>query len=98
MQIEFLYWAECPSHEEALQRLRSVLAEEGLPDRVELREVRDDAEAEAHAFPGSPTIRIDGRDVDPEGAEEAGIGLACRVYRTPEGRITPLPPVELLRG
>ena len=50
-----------------------------LEATVELREVLTDEEAETLRFPGSPTIRVDGRDVDPAGAE-ARPALACRIY------------------
>ena len=54
-----------------------------------MREIRDQAEAEREAFPGSPTIRVDGRDVNDPGQEP--IGLTCRVYRLRDGRISALP-------
>jgi hypothetical protein len=88
--IEVLYWEGCPSHPEALELLRSVLAERGIDRAVELREVHTHEEAEELGFPGSPTIRIDGRDVDPEGAS-APPALACRIYRLPDGRPSPIP-------
>ena len=69
MKIEVLYWDGCPSHPEALELLQAVLAERGVEATVELREVLTDEEAEALRFPGSPTIRVDGRDVDAAGAE-----------------------------
>ena len=65
MHVELLYWAGCPSHAEALGLLHEVLADLGLPPVVELHEVTSPEEAERLAFPGSPTIRVDGRDVDP---------------------------------
>jgi hypothetical protein len=88
--IEFLYWADCPSHPEALALLRSVLAERHVEREIELIEVRSDEEARARAFPGSPTIRIDGRDVDQAGAAEPP-ALSCRVYWLADGRVSPLP-------
>jgi hypothetical protein len=93
--IELLYWDGCPSHPEALELLRTVLAEHGLAAEIELRQVRSHEEAVALRFPGSPTIRIDGRDVDPEGAK-AEPALACRVYRLPDGRPSPVPSREQL--
>ncbi len=90
MRVELLFWAGCPSHPEALELLREVLAERGLDDEVEVREVFTPAEAEELAFPGSPTIRVDGHDVDPAGAE-AQPSLTCRVYRLPDGRPSPVP-------
>jgi hypothetical protein len=93
--IEFLYWDGCPSHPEALELLRAVLAEHGIRSQVVLREVLTHDDAEELAFPGSPTIRIDGRDVDPEGAN-APPALTCRVYRLPDGRPSPFPSREQL--
>jgi len=90
VKIEFLYWEGCPSHPEALALLREVLGERGISDAVELREVLTHEEAVELAFPGSPTIRIDGRDVDPPGAEWPP-GLSCRVYRLSDGRASPVP-------
>ena len=89
-RIEILFWEGCPSYPEALELLREVLAQEGVEAAVEVREVRTDAEAEALAFPGSPTVRVDGRDVDQAGA--AGTpALSCRIYRLPDGRVSPIP-------
>lgn len=64
------------------------------PAAVRLREVDTDADAEGESFVGSPTIRIDGRDVQPTGDDP--IGLSCRVYRRRDGRVSPLPdPADL---
>ncbi len=95
MKIELYYWEGCPSHPEALDTLREVLRERGIPDEVELREVHTWEEAEAVGFPGSPTIRIDGRDVDPAGAA-APPSLTCRIYYLPDGRVSPVPSREQL--
>ena len=95
MKIELFYWEGCPSHPEALDALREILRERGISDEVELREVRTDEDAEALGFPGSPTIRIDGRDVDPAGATEPP-SLSCRIYHLPDGRISPIPSREQL--
>ena len=90
MEIEFLFWDGCPSHPEAKQLLDDVLAERGLDAEVKVREVYTQAEAEELRFPGSPTIRVDGEDVDPAGAS-ARPALNCRIYRKPDGRPSPVP-------
>lgn len=95
MHIEFLYWEGCPSHEEALARLRTVLREEGVDVPIDVIHVATDAEASARRFLGSPSIRIDGRDIQPPG--ENRIGLSCRIYHTDDGRISPLPTAEMIR-
>jgi hypothetical protein len=95
MKIELLYWEGCPSHPEALELLERVIAERGLDATVELREVLTDAEAQELRFPGSPTIRIDGRDVDASGADSRP-ALTCRIYHLADGRVSPIPSREQL--
>ena len=94
-KIEFFYWEGCPSHPEALELLRDVLEAHELDADVELREVTTQEEAEALRFPGSPTIRIDGRDVDPAGADGRP-ALNCRIYYLPDGTVSPVPTREQL--
>ena len=101
MRVELLFWAGCPSHPQALADLREALAATRLdPDGVTVREVETDADASREGFVGSPTIRIDGVDVQPLADEPTG--LTCRVYRRRDGRISPTPdPADLrdaLRG
>lgn len=88
--IELLTWDGCPSTEEARQLLDGVLAFFDVRAEITTRVVETQAEAEELRFPGSPTIRIDGVDVDPEGAE-ARPSLSCRIYRRPNGTASPLP-------
>jgi hypothetical protein len=90
VRIEFLFWEGCPSHPEARALLEQVLAARGIGAEVDVREIFSHDEAVELAFPGSPTIRVDGRDIDPEGAALAP-SLTCRVYRLPDGRPSPVP-------
>jgi hypothetical protein len=91
--VEFLYWEGCPSHPEARELLEEVLEARGVDATVDVREVRTQEEARALGFPGSPTIRVDGRDIDPAGAEEPP-SLSCRIYHLPNGRVSPVPTRE----
>ena len=95
MDIEFLYWEDCPSHERALELLRQVLRDASLPDTVRIVEIETDEEAEQLMFPGSPTIRVNGVDIEPD-VDDAVVGLTCRAYRDSWGKISPLPPRELI--
>ena len=97
MQIDFLYWEGCPSHPEARALLDDVLAERGIEAEIRSREVKTHAEAEELRFPGSPTIRVDGADVDPRGAQ-ARPALTCRIYHLPDGRVSPVPTREQLEA
>jgi hypothetical protein len=96
-RIEFLYWSDCPSHPEARRRLGEILVELDLEAQVEEIEVLTDEVAARLAFPGSPTIRVDGVDVDPSGAAQMGTALTCRVYVLEDGRYSPVPSKEMLR-
>jgi hypothetical protein len=94
--VELLWWEGCPSHAEAFAELERILVEEGVEAEVARVEIEDDEQARRERFPGSPTIRIDGEDIVPPG-EGDPFGLTCRVYRTRDGRISPLPDPEDLR-
>ena len=83
--IELLYFDGCPNHEALLPRLRSLIADAGLDAQVELRRFESVEAAERERFLGSPTVRIDGEDVDPSAVERDDFGLKCRLYRTDEG-------------
>jgi hypothetical protein len=95
MLVELLFWRGCPSHPKALANLRAAMAELGLdPSAIVVREVRTESDTEREHFVGSPTIRIDGTDVQPPGQEP--VGLTCRVYHRRDGRISPTPdPADL---
>ena len=95
MTVEFLYWEGCPSHPEAHELLQDVLAERGLEQSIDMIEVLTHEDAVRLAFPGSPTIRIDGRDVDEAGTQSPP-SLTCRVYALPDGRPSPIPSREQL--
>ena len=96
VDVELLWWRGCPSWERALGILRTEMEAAGLdPGTIEVTEIEGDAEAERRGFPGSPTIRIDGRDIQPVATEEPR-GLTCRVYRRRDGSVSPLPdPADL---
>jgi hypothetical protein len=84
-RVEILYFDGCPSHEAARELVERVAAELDIEPETDLVEVCDPESAVRLRFLGSPTVRVDGRDVEP-GAEKRGdFILACRVYRTERG-------------
>jgi hypothetical protein len=85
VKIEVLYFNGCPNHEALLPRLHQLLGQAQVATAVELVEVRDDAAAQSQRFLGSPTLRVDGRDVEPGAELRTDFGLKCRVYRTENG-------------
>jgi hypothetical protein len=96
VRIEFFYWEDCPSHPEALERLRQAMREEGLAGQVEVVLIATAEDADRHRFPGSPTMRINGEDLQPEGAQGQAM-LTCRTYHTETGRLSPLPTATMIR-
>lgn len=96
MEIDFLYYEDCPSHDDALERLISVLDQEGIEADIKVTKVETEAQAIELEFPGSPTIRIEGCDIDPPPAG-ANFGLTCRAFRLENGRISPLPSERMIR-
>lgn len=96
MQIQFLYYEDCPSHETALDRLNQVMREENINADPEVIKVETDEQAQEWRFVGSPTILVNGTDIDPppDGAQYA---LTCRAYRLESGRISPLPSPDTIR-
>ena len=94
--VELLWWEGCPSTARALSDLRAALLAAGLdPASVHMREIQSEADAHGAEFVGSPTIRIDGTDVQPPNDEP--VGLTCRIYRRRDGRISPTPDPEDVR-
>ena len=95
-KIEFFYWEDCPSHERALAILREVMEEEGITDSIAVIEVKTEDDARHYHFYGSPTIHVNGYDIVPPLEDMAEPALTCRAYRRADGRISPLPPRELI--
>ena len=92
MRIEVLYFDGCPNYSPAVDRLRTVLAGEGVRAEVIEIEVRDESDAKGLKFFGSPTIRVNGLDVEASSRQVSATGFACRCY--PGG----LPSEEMIRA
>jgi hypothetical protein len=94
--IELLFFDGCPSHERLLPLVRELAASSGT--ELILRRIGTPEQAERERFLGSPTVRVDGSDVDPGAGERTDYGLKCRIYRSEELGQTPLPPAEWIRA
>jgi hypothetical protein len=84
-RIEFLWFADCPNHEVARAILAEVVDERAPGTPIGDIDATDPLVAAAVRFPGSPTIRIDGRDVDPSYVDPGDYAPRCRLYRTDAG-------------
>ncbi|MBA3375247.1 MAG: DUF2703 domain-containing protein [Actinobacteria bacterium] len=84
-RVEILYFDGCPNHEAARALVERVAAELQAEPEIDLVEVPDADAAAQLRFLGSPTVRVNGHDVEP-GAEERGdFVFSCRVYRSERG-------------
>jgi hypothetical protein len=95
MKVEILYVAECPSHPAAVKLVKDVLISEGVAAEIRELLITDEAMAADLEFSGSPTIRINGRDVAEESSQSKAFALSCRLY-SGSSEIG-LPPVETVR-
>jgi hypothetical protein len=96
MNIEVLYFEGCPNHLPAIEMVRETLKALGRQDEIHQVEVHTQADADAMAFVGSPSIRINGADIEPWARGAKGFGLSCRTYLDGSHR-SGVPSRELLR-
>lgn len=80
MTVELLYLPSCPNHIAALELARDVLKKEGMDAELIEMPISDYDEAIERRFPGSPTLRVNGQDIEDVPSERLAVGLACRRY------------------
>jgi len=80
MQIEVLYFEDCPNHLPTVERINAVLREEGSSADVREVLVPDVSTATRVKFLGSPTVRVNGIDIEPAAKDRRDFGLMCRRY------------------
>lgn len=93
--VELLYFDGCLSHERLLPTVQRLVAEAGA--ELQVRAVETLEAAEIERFLGSPTLRVNGVDVDPGAGERDDFGLKCRIYRSEEGQ-SGVPPEAWIRA
>jgi hypothetical protein len=83
--VELLWFSDCANHPAARTMLESVIADLALGTPIRDIDATDPAVATQFRFPGSPPIRVDGRDVDPGYVDPGDYTPCCRLYRTNAG-------------
>lgn len=96
MKIEFLYFDGCPNYLEAKEALEALLKKEGVNDSIEVIHIRDEGHAQEHSFLGSPSIRINGEDIEEDRRGEAAL-YGCRLYPS-NSENQGLPPESMIVG
>lgn len=84
-KVQVLYFDGCPNHAQTVQRVNAALTELGLSTPVEEVEVKTPADAERLRFLGSPSVHIDGIDIEPAARSSTDYAFACRTYGAREG-------------
>ena len=79
--IEVLYVQDCPHYPATLALVERVRAEVGIHAELRTSLIDDQATAVQARFPGSPTVRVDGHDVEPGSEPATEYIVACRLYR-----------------
>src|SRR5688572_14551475 len=95
MRVELLATLDCPHLERAEEIARRALANNGHTPDISRVYVSDLDTAAGLGFHGSPTLRIDGRDVVPPPVGEP-VHLGCRLYRQPDGRLDGVIPAQTI--
>jgi hypothetical protein len=96
MRVEVLYFDGCPNWPRTHFVLDRLLDELGVQADVVPVHVADAEDAQRLRFLGSPTVRVDGRDVEPGADERTEFALGCRVYSS-NGRISGEPDEQWIR-
>ncbi len=95
MKIELLYFDGCPNYKPTRRLIEEVLTAEALEGEIREIPVNSAQEAATLGFLGSPTVRVNGHDIEPGADRRSDFGLKCRVYR--EGSsLRGVPPRRLL--
>jgi hypothetical protein len=92
-KIEFLYFEGCPSYKPTLDYLKKVIDEEKIDVNLELVLVESPEDAQKVGFQGSPSIKIDGIDLEDK---NDGFSFNCRLYSV-DGKLTGTPSKEFIK-
>ncbi len=94
MKISLLFTSECPNLSRTLALVQTALQQTNTDAEVELVQVDTEEHAREVRFLGSPTVRVDGVDVEARATfERQDFGLSCRLYRHPSGLLG-YPPLD----
>jgi hypothetical protein len=91
--VEFLYFSSCPGHKQALVNLKAALRESEISADLTLINVTSEAQAAKVGFQASPSIRVNGKDLD---GRNEGHSYGCRIYQV-GGKLGPTPTKEFIK-
>ena len=79
ISIRVLVFQGCPNDQPTIALIKEVLRERGLAASVDRVEVTAETAAELR-FLGSPTVQVNGTDIEPAARARTAFGLSCRTY------------------
>jgi hypothetical protein len=85
MEVRVVYFEGCPNHEPVVALIREVAEQSGVPVEIEEVKVETDEDAQRERLLGSPTVQVDGLDIDPTARERTDFSFSCRVYAGENG-------------
>jgi hypothetical protein len=97
MTIEVLYFEGCPNYEPTLNRVNQTLKDLGIKQKVLEVIITTPKMAESFRFLGSPTVLVNGLDVEPSARNSNQIGFGFRTYASGDRRVG-LPGEDLIRA
>jgi hypothetical protein len=97
MTIEVLYFEGCPNYEPTVSRVKQVVKDLGLAHKVLEVIITNPKMAESFRFLGSPTVLVNGLDVEPAARNSNQIGFGYRTYPSGERRVG-VPGEDLIRA
>lgn len=97
MLVEILSFAGCPGRQPARALVERVLHDLDLEADVREIAVEDEEAARVQRFLGSPSIRVEGRDIEPGADRRLDFALGCRLYPGEHGP-SGVPPEPMLRA
>jgi hypothetical protein len=80
-QVEVLITPDCPHPDAANAQARRVCEQHGSPAEIRVVQVPQKAAAERARFLGSPSIRVNGRDIEPGAERNVELVHGCRLYQ-----------------
>ncbi len=95
MEIKILHFEGCPNDTPTRELVEQALVKANLPAIVRMVPIETPEAAQEHRFLGSPTVQVDGVDIEPARRDDTNYALSCRMYTTPEGK-QGVPPEEMV--
>ena len=80
MKVDVLFFGGCPNHEPTVRLVHEIVRELGLDADVREVEVGGTEDVERLRFLGSPTVHVEGVDIEPARRDDSSYAMSCRMY------------------